>query len=58
MKARRVDLVQSKPFANNEKVEKSSPSVRLNLLLSNTTTDSFPEFSYVELLQNALVMSL
>jgi hypothetical protein len=53
---RRVQLTTVTPLEPSQKPKKvTKPSVRFNLVLTETTDKICPEFSFTELLKNALV---
>lgn len=52
---RRIELMPAAPVENKGKKGKLSSTIRFNLALTETTERTCPEFSYVQLLKNAVV---
>ena len=52
---RRIELKPATGFEKPKQEEKTAPTFRFTLSLSESTEKNCPEFSYVELLKNALV---
>ena len=55
MEPRRIELTTVTPKEDVEDEKKSPPSLRFRMQLGETTEKSCPEFSYTELMKNALV---
>ena len=52
---RRIELMPVAPIQKKETKKETVPTVRFNLDLTEPTEKTCPEFSYEELLRNALV---
>lgn len=55
MEPRRIELSTVDTKEKEEKSKIAPPTLRFNLQLDETTEKTCPEFSYTELLNNALV---
>ena len=58
MEVKRVELMQVEPAAQSKKDKKVLPTFRFNLTLTESTDKTCPEFSYTELMKNALVSDM
>ena len=58
MEAKRVELMPVAPATQPKKDKKVLPTFRFNLTLTESTDKTCPEFSYTELMKNALVSDI
>ena len=54
--SRRVELSSTLPVEDDKKKDIFTPTIRINLTLVESTDVSCPEFSYADLVKNAVVM--
>lgn len=57
MEPKRVELVSVGTINEEKKPKKRIPTLRFNLTLTDSTDKTCPEFSYSDLVKNALVSS-